>query len=86
MFCYGEITAVTQLFLCYVTDWKKFHKENNKLPVKPHECPHTNSSLQSIVEGILKRTESNVALARRNIATKLYFMLFDQSLQKSSWL
>ena len=47
---------------------------------------HTFSSKKSIVEGIVKRTESNVALARRNIATKLYFMLFDQSLQKSSWL
>ena len=25
-------------------------------------------------------------MASRNISTKLYFMLFDQSLQKSSWL
>ena len=47
---------------------------------------HTFSLKKSIVEGIVKRTESNVALARWNIATKLYFMLFDQSLQKSSWL
>ena len=47
---------------------------------------HTFSLKKSIVEGIVKRTESNVALARQNIATKLYFMLFDQSLQKSSWL
>ena len=45
---------------------------------------HTFSLKKSIVEGIVKRTESNVALARRNIATKVYFMLFDQSLQKSS--
>ena len=47
---------------------------------------HTFSLKKSIVEGIVKGTESNVTLARRNIATKLYFMLFDQSLQKSSWL